>query len=66
MFQFVMVVCVVSLLMIACDPQRAKGEAFFFSLDTGVECQSVLGPLERLQLQERYPTQRLRYTVPRR
>jgi hypothetical protein len=48
MFQFVMVVCVVSSLMIACEPQRAKGDAFFFSLHTGVECQVVLGPLERL------------------
>lgn len=48
MFQFVMVVRVVSLLMIACDPQRAKGNAFFFSLHTGVECQMVLGPLDRL------------------
>src|SRR5262245_53845195 len=48
MFQFVMVVCVVSLLMIACDLQRAKGNAFFFSWNTGVECQVVLGSLERL------------------
>jgi len=48
MFQFVMGVRVVSLLMIACEPQRAKGDAFFFSLHTGVECQMVLGPLERL------------------
>ena len=47
MFQFVMVVFVVWLLMIACDPQRAKGNAFFFSLHTGVECQLVLGSLAR-------------------
>ena len=38
MFQFVVVVFGVWLLMIACDPQRAKGDAFFFSSDTGVEC----------------------------
>ena len=47
MFQFVMVVFGVWLLMIACDPQRAKGDAFFFSSDTGVECTVTSWPLER-------------------
>jgi hypothetical protein len=47
MFQFVMVVFGVWLLMIACDPQRAKGDAFFFSSDTGVECTISSWALER-------------------
>lgn len=51
MFQFVMVVCVVSLLMITCDPQRAKGNAFFFSWNTGVECQVDLADLGSDSLQ---------------
>jgi hypothetical protein len=47
MFQFVMVVFGVWLLIIACNPQRAKADAFFFSSGIGVECTNSSRALER-------------------